>query len=200
MAFRSSHFVSRPASYKPSRLLQWRTGEDLDREKSFWNVDIKRNWLLIVFLILAAGLLYAIFAPVGYPIHAAMRSACLSNLKQLALAQQMYASDHDGRFPFRDNWMDATEKYRKNDDILRCSKLRKDKAPQNLYGYAMNQAMSGSKEPKDPDTVPLVFDSINLARNASGTLESLPNPPRHGKVDNIGYADGHAKGIVLNQP
>ena len=142
----------------------------------------------------------ATLAIVLFPVYAPRRGArsvnrCLSNVKQLAGAMILYSEDNDGRFPLRDNWMDSTGNYRRPRTV-RCVVFADDRdSPQNQYGYAMNQAMSGSKEPKDPDTVPLVFDSINLARNASGTLESLPNPPRHGKVDNIGYADGHVKGV-----
>ena len=97
--------------------------------------------------------------------------------------------------------MDAIYPYHKNEWIERCPTFVKDKeVPKNLYGYAMNQAMSGAKPPPNPDTVPLIFESVNLARNASGTLDSLPNPGRHDGKNSIGYADGHAKAVDPNKP
>jgi len=120
----------------------------------------------------------------------------MSHVKQIAYMQILYSADFDDRYPLRDNWMDSTTGYRKGDDMLRCPTFADDRnAPKNQYGYAMNQAMSGRKPPPNYAEVPLVFDSINLARNASGTLDSLPDPPRHGKGNIIGYADGHAKGV-----
>jgi len=151
--------------------------------------------VLAVFLA-AIAILYPLRTN-GGPTH---RTGCISNVKQLAVSMQFYFQDNNERFPLRDNWMDATDRYRKNDDILRCPRLRKGKAPQNQYGYAMNQAMSGAKEPEMPGKIPLVFDSINLARNASGTLDSLPDPPRHVKVNYIGYADGHAGPTSIAPP
>jgi prepilin-type processing-associated H-X9-DG protein len=48
--------------------------------------------------------------------------------------------------------------------------------------------LSGQSSPSRPARA--LYDSSNLARNASDPGTSLPNPPRHlGSV--IGYADGH---------
>jgi len=155
----------------------------------------KIGWQIL--LTLAVVAILAIFL---FPLYAPNRGArpvtrCISNVTQLARAMILYSQDNDGRFPLRGSWMDSTGNYRRP-RIVRCVLFADDRnSPQNQYGYAMNQAMSGQKEPKDPETVPLVFDSINLARNASGTLDSLPDPPRHGDYNNIGYADGHAKGL-----
>jgi prepilin-type processing-associated H-X9-DG protein len=144
-----------------------------------------------------------ILSIVLFPLYAPRRGArpvtrCLSNVKHLAGAMILYSQDNDGRFPLRDNWMDSTGSYRRP-RVVRCVIFADDRdSPRNQYGYAMNQAMSGAKEPANSGTVPLVFDSINLARNASGTLDSLPNPPRHEEYNNIGYADGHARRVGPN--
>ena len=45
-------------------------------------------------------------------------------------------------------------------------------------------------------TAPMIYDSINYARNASDPLLSLPNPGRHEGYNVIGYADGHAKHVA----
>lgn len=66
------------------------------------------------------------------------------------------------------------------------------------FGYAMNIALSGKRETESP-TTPLVFESSDLARNVSGTLADLPNPPRHGHQNVIAYEDAHAKAVSFTQ-
>ena len=160
------------------------------------------TWQLILGLVVLATLLALLLFPLFATGHGGSpRKACLSHVKQLAILQIMYAADYDDRFPLRDSWMDATYAYRKRSDILRCPTFVRDKeGPKNIYGYAMNLTLSGAKEPPKPETVPLIFESVNLARNASGTLDSLPNPGRHEKRSIIGYSDGHAKAVDPNKP
>jgi prepilin-type processing-associated H-X9-DG protein len=159
------------------------------------------SWLELLMVLLVFALLGAILFPVYTNGGPSRSTGCLSNVKQMGVMQIMYAADYDDRFPLRDNWMDSTQEYRKSEGILRCPTFAFDeKAPKNLYGYAMNQAMSGAKIPPKPDTVPLIFESVNLARNASGTLDSLPNPGRHNGKNMIGYADGHVKAVDSNKP
>ena len=94
--------------------------------------------------------------------------------------------------------MDTSEVYTKNPYLFHCPELQK-KPDENIYGYAFNLELSSAKEPKDPDKVPLIFDSMNLAKNASGTLDSLPNPGRHHEKNFVGFADSHAKSIDSNK-
>lgn len=156
----------------------------------------KRLSLLEVIVIVAV---LVVLAAVLWPVHAgggpAPRSACYSNLKQLAVGHIIYADDYDERFPDRDVWMDALEPYTKNKDILICPVIKELKDP-HLYGYCFNAVLSSAKIPPNPEKVELVFDSINQARSASGTLESVPQPGRHKSMNNIAYADGHAKAVA----
>jgi prepilin-type N-terminal cleavage/methylation domain-containing protein len=41
----------------------------------------------------------------------ARQGVCLSNLRQMGLAVQMYGDDNNGFLPFGDNWPSATENY-----------------------------------------------------------------------------------------
>lgn len=149
--------------------------------------------------LLIAVIVCGILAAILFPVHAgggpSIGSACASNLKQLALANLMYAPENNDRFPNRDSWMDAIQPYVRNHKILHCPQLQKDKKDENVFGYAFHGLLSSSRIPKQPETVPLVFESMNLAKNASGTLVSLPKPGRHeggGKHGNfVTYADGH---------
>jgi prepilin-type N-terminal cleavage/methylation domain-containing protein/prepilin-type processing-associated H-X9-DG protein len=55
----------------------------------------------------------------------AKRAKCLSNVRQLRIALQLYADSHDGRVPPRDYdegavWVDRLESYYANRKLLRC--------------------------------------------------------------------------------
>ena len=145
--------------------------------------------------------LFAFVVAILWPVHSggdrSPDTACLSNVKQCATGHLIYASDYDDLLPNRDRWMDDLVPYTKNPDIFKCTVVIDKKKP-DLYGYCFNGALSEVKVPELAETVPLVFDSINLARNASGSLDSLPKPGRHGKDrpgNSIAYADGHVKRV-----
>lgn len=137
----------------------------------------------------------AILWPVGQPDRYSSSTFCLSNLKQQALGNIMYAADFDDRFPNRDYWMDALGPYTKNPQLFHDPEV-----PKGVYGYAFNAALDHAKSPKQPETVPLVYDSVNPIRNASDLFTSLPAGGRHPKENpsrnNVAYADGHAKALV----
>jgi type II secretory pathway pseudopilin PulG len=157
------------------------------------------GWIMIgcggVFILLLAGI--AIMGAILFPVFAqarerARQASCMSNIRQLSLAMQMYAQDYDDRLPLRARWMDSLLPYTKNEALLHCPSVRP--GGQTSYGYAFNSPLAGKKRSKlpSPATTPVLYDSRNLARNASDPMTSLPNPPRHlGNV--IGYADGHVR-------
>lgn len=117
---------------------------------------------------------------------------CLSSVKQQALAVLIYAGDNEDRFVPRQRWMDTTSAYLKNEDLRHCPSVAK-----GAYGYAYNAGLSGLRQAELglPEIVPMVYDSIRSARNASDSLLSFPNPGRHKGQDNVAYADGHAKRV-----
>lgn len=144
------------------------------------------------------GLVLAMILTTGR--HHPLRIACISNLKRLGMASLLYAEDWDGRLPQRDTWMDAIRDYHKSGAPERCNEVefafpdRKD-----VYGYAFNSRLSGGKtsdfEPETQQTKPMLYDSSNLARNASDPFSSLPDPPRHGgEMNMVCFFDGHVKG------
>jgi prepilin-type processing-associated H-X9-DG protein len=89
--------------------------------------------------------------------------------------------------------MDAAGRYRKPENWSHCPAVH----PFSLsaFGYAFNSNLSGKKVTAiaNPAATPMLYDSTNLARNASDPVTSLPEPPRHGAGNNLGYADGHAR-------
>jgi len=121
----------------------------------------------------------------------------LSNLKEVELALTFYTNDNDGRTPERDRWMDTSEPYMENPEIEHCPEV---KAPA-LYGYAINAGVTMLND-KDPraETTPLVYDSVDLAKNASDLATSMPQPGRHQGCNNVAFVDGHAKSVEAGYP
>lgn len=110
-----------------------------------------------------------------------MATRCQSNVKQQTTALLIYAADHDDRLPTRDSWMDALLPFVKSEQIFHCPAVQESNQENpHLFGYAFNSRLSGVEiESIDrPETVPMTYDSINMGRNASDPIVSLPSPPR----------------------
>ena len=118
----------------------------------------------------------------------------MSNVKQQALSVLMYVQDYDEKLPQASQWMDLTTPYRKADESsLHCPSVSQGSA--QSYGYAFNKGLSRMSLEKiaSPPTTVMLYDSTNLARNATDSVTSAPNPPRHRRGNNVGYLDGHAR-------
>jgi len=147
--------------------------------------------IVVVLAILAASTVFRNIGPV--PLHVAKSAACMSNLKQLALAADSYAGDNDGRLPPRDKWLDEVVPYG-NLKHLQCPELKEGEG----VGYAFNSRLDSAKRTaiSSPARTPLFYDSTNLARNASDPVTSLPRKPRHqGRFNIVAFADGHARSV-----
>jgi hypothetical protein len=143
----------------------------------------------VAFIILAVGVLGAVVYPVFVRARATARKAvCLSNVKNISLAMQMYASDNDDRFPPADEWCDTLQGYVKDADVYRCVS-----APEHPCGYAYNAALSevAYDALQDPTATIAVFES-ERGWNAAGGPELLAVEPRHLGGDSYGFADGRA--------
>jgi len=90
---------------------------------------MRRGFTLIELLVVIA--IIAILAAILFPVFARVRekarqASCASNLRQLGLAFQLYASDYDGRLPSFDGggcghwWFDALEPYVRNAQVYGC--------------------------------------------------------------------------------
>lgn len=144
-----------------------------------------------------AGFILMVLGAILFPVYACActkaspRRACLSQVKQLATALIIYTSDYDERLPNRDSWIDATHDYIKDARLYVDPEIK----AKGQHGYSFDSRLSNRDQSlvKQPDQHPLVYDSINLARNASDPFNSLPNPGRHEGRNSIGYLDGHVK-------
>jgi prepilin-type N-terminal cleavage/methylation domain-containing protein/prepilin-type processing-associated H-X9-DG protein len=110
----------------------------------------RRGFTLIELLVVVAIL--AILAAILFPVFSqarerARRTACLSNMKQIALAVAMYTQDYDGRVPIcNDNttptpgddtgyWWVTLFKYTRNDGVFVCPSWRPTSTPTGLAAW-----------------------------------------------------------------
>ena len=142
----------------------------------------------IVLAVPAIAILAAIMFPVLSQSRNKARSiSCLSNEKQISLGLLMYSQDYDEKFPPAKSWIDKNQPYVKNDSLYHCPNA-------SVFGYAFNKDLSGLPLAKisSPQTTIFIYDSSTLSKNATDSVTSLPSPPRHGRTNNVSYADGHA--------
>jgi prepilin-type processing-associated H-X9-DG protein len=147
-------------------------------------------------------LLIPIFAAIMFPVFAQARlrarmTSCLSNQKQIALGNLMYAQDYDERFPIASEWQSGIDTYIKNDKVFHCPEVAVGTDPSRPVGttYAFNRTLgsiSASRIAAPKDTI-LTFETTDFSRNANDALTSLPSPGRHRSGNNLSFADGHAQ-------
>lgn len=146
--------------------------------------------------VVLAAILFPVFTQAR---QAAVKVSCMSNLKQCALSQLIYANDYDDKYPAASAWISHTEPYSKNMAVYTCPTV---KAEGKQYGYAFYKGLSGQLQTvlDAPSAMPMIFDSTILKKNAYSYLESVPKPGRHEASNNFAYADGHVRGVHDAQP
>jgi len=150
-------------------------------------------WLLLLAVILVLALPWIALSVFergresGPPLH-----PCLSHVKNISLAIQMYVADNDDRFPPAGDWCGILDEYVKNRDVFRCPEARGTSG----WDYAYNALLSAKSmyDLTDPANTVAIFES-DAGRNAAGGPELLPDEPRHSGGDNYGFADGDAQWI-----
>lgn len=187
---------------------------------------MRRGFTLIELLVVIA--IIAILAAILFPVFArarekARQASCLSNVKQIGLAGQMYAQDYDERYPVYNIggtyeysngtwvgvWYKLIEPYLKNQQILVCPSYDFVRAPgaadDDTSGYGWNRhidvddcTMADFEYPAE--TVMLGdaagasnFRIYHLAYYDACSSSSTYLDPRHNEGANIVLLDGHAK-------
>ncbi len=120
----------------------------------------------------------------------AVRTVCLSNIKQMGIGLLMYTQDHDFALPPADNWYAPVKAYIAHAPLFRCPA---DKTPDRGLSYFLNAQVAGKRidEIKNPAEVILIAEG----RAGTGGPERLV--PRHDGGVNVGYCDGHARWLSL---
>ncbi len=117
------------------------------------------------------------------------QAACLSNLKQLALAALMYAQDHGEKLPPA-AWVGELEPYHQNAAILRCPAR-----PELPVAFAMNEKLVGAalqRVARPAETV-LFFEVTVEQPNPVGGPDLVPVGGVHDGHINVAYVDGHCQ-------
>jgi hypothetical protein len=145
--------------------------------------------------IAAIVLLLMVFLPTIHihgPSPSLKRAVCSSNVKNIALAFQMYLADNDDRFPLSERWCDTLTEYLRNTDVYRCPS-----AGEQRCSFAYTAALGGRRveDVSDGVNTVVVFES-DVGWGAAGGPELLPNTPRHLTGDNYGFTDGSARWIA----
>lgn len=141
----------------------------------------------IVCSVLGMFLLPAILFPVFMKGREMAKSQiCLSNVKQISTAMQMYNQDYDEAFPPRGEWCDQLSIYMRDQKYYVCPK-----APKSRSGYAFNAQLDKlpiSKLESLAQTI-AIFDAKG-GWNTSGKIESADHRHPEGAA---AYADGHVQ-------
>ena len=142
-------------------------------------------WVLPVLavIVLVALMIEPMIRPV--PVRPAV---CLSNVKNIALAFQMYATDNDDWFPPAAGWCDSIREYVKNDMVYHCPS---DSNPDCAFAFNAALDRASLADIPNPAEIVVVFES-DRGWNAAGGPELLPAEPRHEGGDHYGFADGGA--------
>jgi hypothetical protein len=125
----------------------------------------------------------------------AQQAACLSNVKQICLAMLMYTQDHDEVLPGQ-TWADDLQPYIKNPQVMVCPSR-----PETKVGYAFNKALlkANLANIAAPAETLMVFEVKGTGANPVGTADDVPPEGVHDGGICVGFADGHAKWIPVNE-
>jgi hypothetical protein len=122
----------------------------------------------------------------------ARRDSCQSNLKQIALAMELYSQDYGGYLPPPERWIDVLVPKYLSHHVLTCPASTRTHGPD----YAMNSALKGMKlkDIKNSSEVVMAFESQS-GTNMHGGPELLLRRPRHRGGDNIAFAYDHVEWV-----
>lgn len=112
---------------------------------------------------------------------------CVNNLKQLALAVRIYASDNDDKYPTAATWCDLIQADVGSARVFQCPAADKD---QRCH-YAYNAKLSGLEEDKI-NTNTVLFVEADGSWNQSGGPELMLPKPRHRRFV-VAFADGRVE-------
>ncbi len=181
---------------------------------------MKRGFTLIELLVVIA--IIAILAAILFPVFArarekARQASCLSNVKQLGLAPQMYAQDYDETLPpsiagrpsgALVTTFDLLEPYTKNKQIERCPSDRQGSVDLTAWGlgrysYAWNKELFAYRLPPHipgPPQSPIIALAQVPCPSETTTFfdghqqgQAVLTAHRHNEGANAGFLDGHAK-------
>jgi prepilin-type N-terminal cleavage/methylation domain-containing protein/prepilin-type processing-associated H-X9-DG protein len=156
--------------------------------------------LLVVIAVIAvlAAILFPVFAQAR---EKARQTTCLSNLRQIGTAAQMYAQDYDERFPGTElgqgdgeyHWIEMLAPYTKNRDLFHCPSaavktgyLPNGVAAEYTYSYAMNDVHDASGR-----SIGAAFQPLAAITYPADTLSLVDGWPVATAAATEGYPERH---------
>ena len=183
---------------------------DLNPQPSVRNSSLAFTLIELLVVIAIMAILAALLLPVIIRSQEQGRSAaCLSNLRQVGLALQMFVQDHDNKMPVIYDAVVSTHasiltnslatmdvmlsNHLGNVRVLRCPSDRKDLFGRTGSSYAWNSLINGQDADHlvvfeinfDPHHIPVAFDKEAFHRSVGA-----------GRGVNYLYADGHIKNLL----
>lgn len=181
---------------------------------------VRRGFTLIELLVVIA--IIAILAAILFPVFSrarakARQTACLSNVKQIGLALEMYCQDYDESYPVVDHvrgydWWMPLQPYVKNAQVFRCPAYKAGpNEPQTDYLlnglFAHGVSASFFQNPSEQISIAIRRPGVAATGyhpwpddhqtwddlSAYTEFESHIATDIHNGGSNYGFADGHAK-------
>ncbi len=145
----------------------------------------------LIELLVVVGIL-AVLTAILFPVFAKSRekarvSSCNGNMKQIALALEMYARDYDGYLPLAYGWQDLVAPYIQNKQVFECPARTTPKPHYALSPYVAGRRIA---EIADPDTTVMLYEV------GQGGQPIFP----HNDGANYGFVDGHVKSFSKRKP
>jgi len=159
--------------------------------KATWQTDLDTAAFLV-----QGPLIGAVAPAIARSRESARKTQCLSNVKNLALAMNMYLADYDA-FPPADQWTTALEDYVKNEAVFKCPSDPSDAK----CSYGMNAGLTAKPVSAIEDLARAVaiYETAHPGDCPRGGKDDLVLPGRHLGGNNFGFVDGHAKWVPDGQ-
>jgi hypothetical protein len=157
-----------------------------------WGEAVARSAVVVAVAAGVSGLVLLLLSSLlVHGMGSARKAMCLANVKNVALAVQMYLTDYNEVFPPAGTWCDATAPYTRNRAVYVCPEMRDVPC-----GYGFNAALNSlpMRRLVEPEYTIVIFET-DVGWNAAGQLERLRDPPRHRGGDNFGFADGRGQWV-----